>query len=157
MTVSKEFWAALSEKAQWDVKVAMRGPDCFNSEHIKFWTTGPLRWACRDAFRVGGQLNDRINFVIVPSGSITGPFKPELLGGLGFNWQHFSQHVREAAEHIGLPIVQVKADVYLQATQQSPKTFGPLLLNNIKKTIGITEEQVKAEVEGISGAYNIKF
>ena len=154
MKLSKEFWNNLSEKAQWDIKTALRGPDCFHSEHIKFWTTGVIRYACRDAFRVGGSQNDKISFVLAPSGALTGMIQPEHIP-FGWNWTHFAQHVRDAAEYMNIPVVMVKSDLYLQAVNTSPSQFANTLLNGgIKKAPnGLSMEDLTHELSLIMPKY----
>jgi hypothetical protein len=147
MTLTKDSWNSLTEKAQWDIKTALRGPDCFNSEYLKFWTTSVIRYTCREAFRVGGSLNQQISFVIVPSGKYTSPIKPEHFA-FGFNWGHFAEHVRDAAEYLGLPTVQIKPELYLMTLTTPPKLFAGML-SGTKKLNGIASETFEAELAAV--------
>jgi hypothetical protein len=104
MTKSK--WADLTPKQQWDTLVAMRGPDAHSSEPIKWFTTAVIRGAMRSVMRVGGTVNSDCNLIIVPSkwGRTRSGEKstiPPIWQGV--NWQHFFQHVYEAAEVLDIP------------------------------------------------------
>lgn len=108
--MTKQEWKSLTKKQQWDVLVALRGPDITNSEVIKSFTTGVIRKAMSHLIRVGGQLSD-LGFVVLPSpgshvfyGMLTGPIRVDL--------DHFALHTYEAADILGVPILVVPNKVW---------------------------------------------
>ena len=64
--VTKAQWANLSPKQQWDCLVALRGPDCFQSDKIKWFTTSVIRGQMGEIMRVGGLVNNEMKLVILP-------------------------------------------------------------------------------------------
>src|SRR5438874_6578787 len=112
--LTKSKWESLSDKEQWDIKVALRGPDCHNSETIKFYTTAVIRAACMKVFRVGGTVNPDLGCVIVPSwGYGIKKIIPEWQNQPGsWNYQHFLQHIEEAAEILSIPILRAPAEAW---------------------------------------------
>ena len=130
--MNKEDWKNLTPKEQWDVVVAMRGPDCHNSEPIKWLTTAVLRSAMKDTIRVGGTINDDLKVVVVPSNwsnyslyadqvkevckppsSISG--QPLLSMSALFYPGHFFQHVIEAAQILDVDQLYVDKKVWFKA------------------------------------------
>lgn len=115
--ITDETWSGLSPKQKWDIRVAMRGPDC-QSKLLKHFTTAILRHACREAFRVGGDIVSECPALIVPDV----PFRLTIgIGGSGFRFQasHFLGHVTEAAEILGLPKVCIPNDLWLQVFSEN--------------------------------------
>ena len=123
MTETK--WAELTGKQQWDVQVALRGPDCQYSEPIKWLTTSVIRWACHDIMRVGGTLNEDLKCVVVPQDPYLLDCRikeattalPKLLY---WSPSHFFQHVGEAAEVLGIPVYTAYNDLYIEAIMSGP-------------------------------------
>ncbi len=117
--MTKTRWAELTGKQQWDLQVALRGPDCQFSEPIKWLTTSVLRWAMHTVMRVGGTLNEDLKIIIVPDN----PHKidQDIRGRVGeervFAWSpsHFFNHVREAAEVCSIPVFGVPNKPYFEA------------------------------------------
>lgn len=106
--MTKDQWSSLNGKQQWDCIVALRGPDLYGSETIKYFTTGVIRNAMAPIMRVGGQLSN-LDFVCLPSGRV---FKPAKEGGVAIDLNHFVQHVWEAAQNLDIPIVAVPSDLW---------------------------------------------
>lgn len=102
MGITKERWNELSEKAQWDIKVALRGPDSYYGETLKWFTTSVIRGAVRDVFRVGGTVNSKLNLVILPYQTHSYEANRK-----AWNAGHFIEHITLAAEWIGIPILYV--------------------------------------------------
>lgn len=125
--MTKTAWAELTPKAQWDIQVAMRGPDCQNSEGIKWLTTGVIRWAMHTVMRVGGSLNEDLKIILVPNDCYT--LDKEIRAKtedktLSWSPAHFFQHVIEAAHWLGITAVPIPNEVYLQAVRQSQPAMG---------------------------------
>lgn len=145
-TLTKPIWDSLNDKAQWDIKAALRGPDCYNSEPIKWFTTAVIRWACKNFFRVGGLVNHEINFVVLPIGVVT----VNLFSGKeSWNYHHFIQHTSEAASWLDIPIVYVTIDSWLRAVlTQSNAECAKVLLS------GAVESSTKPLLESyVNGRY----
>ena len=111
--MTKTQWGALSEKAKWDIKVALRGPDSSYGETLKWFTTSVIRGQMRDIFRVGGLVNHDLSLVIVPGG------RSEKVDRLyseiehyAWNYHHFIDHISTAAEHLGVPIMRIEPDLW---------------------------------------------
>jgi hypothetical protein len=66
--LSTKEWDAFTPKQRWDVIVALRGPDVARSEIIKWFTTSVIRGKMREVMRVGGQVNNDLNLIILPAG-----------------------------------------------------------------------------------------
>lgn len=114
-SMTQEQWASLTEKQQWDIKVALRGPDTHPSENIKWLSTAVLRWHLHKIMRVGGTLNEDLKMIYVPAG-LAGP---EPLGRtFNFNPGHFFQHVLEAAQACAIPVVLVDPPKYWEAMKK---------------------------------------
>jgi hypothetical protein len=65
--LSREEWEKFTPKMQWDIKVALRGPDLYASDTTKWFTTSIIRGKMREVCRVGGLVNDDLNLIILPS------------------------------------------------------------------------------------------
>ena len=121
--MTKTQWAELTGKQQWDVMVALRGPDCQHSENIKWVTTSVIRWALHTIMRVGGTLNDDLRVVVVPASGGLGldkPIRDQMSKDRVRSWSpsHFFQHVDEAAQVLGIPTHWVDGEVYLRAMRE---------------------------------------
>lgn len=68
--ITQKEWDALSPKQKWDSIVGLRGPDVSPSDVIKWFTTSVIRARLSGVMRVGGQVNQDLNLVIIPSGSL---------------------------------------------------------------------------------------
>lgn len=99
--ITQEEWDRLSEKAQWDCKVALRGPDLKGSEPMKWFTTSIIRHVMSGVMRVGGTVNADLNFLVLPDGDRS--VVPKDSSIFQFDLSHFLQHIREAALWLGLP------------------------------------------------------
>ena len=64
--MTREQWDQLSDKGKWDIKVAMRGPDSYYGEVLKWYTTSVIRGQVREIFRVGGLVNADLQLVVLP-------------------------------------------------------------------------------------------
>lgn len=97
MTTSQ--WDDLNEKAQWDIKVALRGPDSYYGETLKWFTTSVIRGQMKGVFRVGGTVNSDLQLIIIPSdGGYSHPANK-----YSWNARHFIEHVSLAAEWLHIP------------------------------------------------------
>jgi len=107
--IPKTTWKALDGKAKWDCMVALRGPDCNDPEHIKWFTTAIIRQRLRIAIRVGGLVNERLGCIIIPDlySIIASPF----------SLVHFIQHTREAANILEIPVLRIKYELWDAAIQ----------------------------------------
>lgn len=110
-------WGGFNDKQKWDVKAALRGPDCHEArEGIKFFTSAVIRGRCREAFRCGGTINTELGLVVTP----------REVGGFLWNAQHFFEHVEEAALILGLPVLKITQTHFLhhaEALGHSGKTI----------------------------------
>ena len=117
--LTKSEWFSLSEKAQWDIKVALRGPDSCYGETLKWFTTSVIRGQCADVFRVGGLVNPDLKLVVLPYGTpgskVNSAFREA--GKVSWNYEHFVDHVSSAAVHLGLDRLHIEADLWHSAMQ----------------------------------------
>lgn len=121
--LSKSKWEKLSEKAQWDIKVALRGPDSNYGETVKWFTASVIRGQMSDIFRVGGLVNLDLQLVVLPYGR--SDKVDRVFSGLeryGWNYQHFCDHVRTAAEWLDIPILSVESDLWHKVMQYDGAT-----------------------------------
>lgn len=109
-------WDQLPEKAQWDIKVALRGPDSYFGETLKWFTTAVIRGKCRGAFRVGGTVNNDLNLVILPK-HVMGSSIHQRLGKFTWNAEHFVDHVRVAANWLNIPVLKISEDLWYKVMQ----------------------------------------
>lgn len=119
--ITKTQWESLSEKEKWDVQVALRGPDCHNSEHIKYYTTAVIRAAVMKVMRVGGTVNTDLKIVVVPDWSggsrkLTPPWR-EL--PYAWNFSHFFEHIIGASEVLGIPRLHIEAGAWFEAIEKA--------------------------------------
>ena len=115
-------WNALNDKGQWDIKVALRGPDCpGDSETIKWYSTAVLRGQLTNVFRVGGTINTHLKMIILPT------------DGDGQEWgaHHWVDHVHTAAYWMRLPTVLVPGPAYWKAVSRGRKGAGKMFLDSI--------------------------
>ena len=120
--MTKTKWTELTPKQQWDVYVALRGPDCQHSDPIKWLTTAVIRWAMGGIMRVGGAINADGGGVIVPADCHTLDDKIRAtqggLSALSWSSTHFFSHVTEAAMILGLPVYVIPPEVYFKAVSK---------------------------------------
>ena len=119
--MTKGEWADLTPKQQWDVIVALRGPDCQHSEPIKWLTTGVIRWAVHTIMRVGGTINEDLKGIVIPQDCYT--LDREIRTKIGariLSWapSHYFQHIHEAGEVLRIKVWSVPNDVWLKAVDQ---------------------------------------
>lgn len=107
LPISPAFWDALPGKGKWDIQVALRGPDVYNPDLIKWFTTSIIRYAVSSVMRVGGMINSSHAFLLLPSKDDGGG---PLIGKGDFHWYHFLDHVHEAAAWLAIPIIWVPSD-----------------------------------------------
>lgn len=111
--MTKSQWERASEKAQWDIKVALRGPDSNYGETLKWFTTSVIRGQMQNVFRVGGLVNPDLELVVLPGrGELTPTQKEELKGTAAWNCRHFCDHIQTAAAHIGIGLLRIEASVW---------------------------------------------
>lgn len=127
-------WDAFGEKAQWDIKVALRGPDSNYGETLKWFTTSVIRGHCSQWFRVGGLVNKDLKLVILPSGSVDEDEKPAFRTRTAWNYQHFCDHVMTAANWLGLPTMYIEAAVWHKVMRkESALQAGQAILAAVEK------------------------
>lgn len=114
--ITKEEWDQLNGKQKWDSIVALRGPDLRDSSTAKFYTSSVVRYRLSGVMRVGGMVNDRLGFVVLPEGSLT-LGKDQLI-----DLSHFLQHVEEAAHWLGIPVCHV-SPAFWKATFLGSKNY----------------------------------
>lgn len=112
--MTKAEWDDLSAKAQWDIKVALRGPDSYYGETLKWYTTSVIRGQIRDVFRVGGTINTTLEAIITPKRGC-------LLGADSTTWNHnhFIEHVRLAATHLRIQDIKIPFNLWHKVMQSS--------------------------------------
>jgi hypothetical protein len=112
--LTKEQWECFDPKAQWDITVALRGPDINSADVVKWFSTSVIRGKLRNIRRVGGMVNKDLNLVIIPS------LDRALCKALGaFSPHHFFGHVQEAADLLEIPFTVVPSDPWLSAISLS--------------------------------------
>lgn len=120
--MTKTGFARLSEKAQWDIKVALRGPDSNYGETLKWFTTSVIRGQMQEVFRVGGLVNDDLKLIVIPGGSTKGEGKVNKIyaevGPYGWNYSHFLDHVRVAAGYLEVPELRIETDFWHKVMQE---------------------------------------
>ena len=116
--MTKTQWAELTGKEQWDVLVALRGPDCQRSEGIKWFSTSVLRMAMHTVMRVGGTLNPDLHLIVVPADwwGLERELNPKGSSNHGLGWSpgHFFGHVVEAAQVLKIPVIEIDNTVYVR-------------------------------------------
>ena len=151
----KAEWDVLSAKAQWDIKVALRGPDSYYGETLKWYTTSVVRGQIRHVFRVGGTINKSLAAIITPKRGCFPEADPTT-----WNHHHFIEHVRLAAVHLRIPDMRISSDLWHKA-MQSPCTWmaARMIMEEyeeedpssikIKKKVLITMLQDHMKAEGV--------
>ena len=128
--LTKDEWHNFNGKQQWDIQVALRGPDCYYGETIKWYTTGVIRGKVQEAMRVGGTVNQYLNLVIIPKDRIAvseGKKKRD------WNCHHFVEHVSLAAQHLKIPILWISGELWHEAMQiHSAYTAGMSIYEAVK-------------------------
>lgn len=117
--MNREHWEGLSEKGQWDIKVALRGPDSYFGETLKWFTTAVIRGQVREIFRVGGSVNSDLKLVILPKGYTYDNSGPEQATRFSWNASHFIEHISQAATWLGIPVLKIPRDLWNQTMQRS--------------------------------------
>ena len=115
--MTREQWDSLCEKGQWDVKVALRGPDSYFGETLKWFTTAVIRGQMKDIFRVGGSVNPDLKLVILPKSDYHTEVIEENLGRNAWNSGHFIEHVRQAADWMGIPTLKIPRELWNSTMQ----------------------------------------
>ena len=128
--MNKDQWASLNPKQQWDCLVALRGPDCYDSDRIKWFTTAVIRGQMASIIRVGGLVNTEFKLVILPEGLVIHNPTLPLEKSYIFRWcaDHFFVHTYEAASHLGVPILYISGDMWLKLAQSSFHKMIPELI-----------------------------
>jgi len=139
MTTTQEQWDALSEKGQWDIKVALRGPDSYYGETLKWFTTAVIRGTVRKLFRVGGTVNRDLKLVILPINDGIYQAKKEKTS---WNSNHFVEHIMTAADWLQIPVLYIPASLWHEVMQMDY----PVLA--VKRILEAAEKDVAAcEIE----------
>ena len=112
MPITREQWESMSDKAHWDVKVSLRGPDSYYGETLKWFTTSVIRGQMKDVFRVGGTVNSDLKLIILPKSDHYDKPISEDLGRFAWNADHFIEHVRQAADWIGIPVLKIPKELW---------------------------------------------
>lgn len=109
-------WEKMSEKAQWDIKVALRGPDSYYGETLKWYTTSVIRGRCRKVFRVGGTVNQDLKAVVLPDNR-HGDITYKKAGKVAWNAAHFLEHIEAAASWLNIPILYIPTETWHEVMQ----------------------------------------
>lgn len=125
---TKEEWAQFDGKKQWDIQVALRGPDCTKPESIKWFSTAVLRGVMQKAMRVGGTVNEDLRLIILPQAGPHGALKC-------WAWSHFSEHVRIAAHWLEIPVILVPWHTWWDQRDVEPPTYGKGLVASLKQEL----------------------
>jgi hypothetical protein len=152
--MTKEGWKELSPKQQWDIQVALRGPDCPNSEGLKWFTTAVIRGVMQPVMRVGGTINEDLKLIIAPqdwgSSSLTFPhsipkevrevIRANLHEMALWNSHHFFEHVLTAAGHLEIPIAYVSNEVWREGVKEhvtfaAERFYQDLVTNGTSETL----------------------
>lgn len=109
--MTKTQWAKLTDKQQWDIIVALRGPDSNYGETLKWFTTSVIRGQMAPVMRVGGTVNKDLKLVVLPIGSHSKPsIQTAFSGSEAWNYGHFVEHIQEAAYNLGLEVLYLFSD-----------------------------------------------
>ena len=145
--MTKKEWNALSDKAKWDIKVAMRGPDSYFGETLKWFTTSVLRGHVSKVFRVGGTVNSDLQLVILPSSSPGKVLVRPNINVWSWNAGHFIQHIRDAAGWMNIPVLNIPESVWFTVMKYESSTQAAKeILNYLHEHVTYPVELVK-EVE----------
>jgi hypothetical protein len=129
--ITQAKWDAYTQKQQWDIKVALRGPDHTNTQ-LKIFTTAIIRAVTQPVMRVGGTINHKAPALLLPAscwGLTRGTHRK-----WGFDLQHFLQHVREAVIILGIPNITIPTMDWLECFQNgiTPDLFYERLIASLK-------------------------
>lgn len=113
--MTKAEWAELPGKGQWDIMVALRGPDSCYGETLKWYTTSVIRGHLVGVIRVGGLINTDLNLIIVPS---SWSYFGATTGKAAWCGSHFLDHVRSAAEWLHIPELRIELDLWHKVMSQ---------------------------------------
>jgi hypothetical protein len=110
--LTKPEWKTLNKKQQWDVLVALRGPDWASSKagYLKWLTTGVIRermWGLLKPEGGSATRNQEMNWVTVPNTSKS--LAPN------FDSAHFLGHVRDATHILGLSKLELPHETFVAA------------------------------------------
>ena len=123
---TKDEWAKFQGKQQWDIQVALRGPDCTKPEAIKWFSTSVIRGVISGAMRVGGVVNDDLRLIILPEAGPYGAAK-------SWAWDHFKDHVVTAAHWLVIPILYVPWGIWWNDRILDPHQYGQELYKFLVK------------------------
>lgn len=112
--MNKERWDHMAGKPQWDIQVALRGPDSYYGEVLKWFTTAVIRGHMRGVIRVGGSINADLKLVVLPKHS---SLHSEAIERSKWNAAHFVEHVHLAADHIGIPVLRIPGELWHRVMQ----------------------------------------
>lgn len=140
MALNKAEWEGLSDKARWDIQVALRGPDSYYGETIKWYTTSVIRGHVRKVMRVGGVVNEDLKVVVLP-GSTRGMNTKDRDG---WNASHFVEHIRQAATWLNIPILTIPGDMWFTLMREDS------LASMGKQALEYLQEQAKDEPKSSS-------
>jgi len=132
-------WAMFTPKQQWDVIVALRGPDCKHPEVIKWYGTSVIRGKLRKVMRVGGMINQDLNLIVLPDPLTIAS------GGL-FDGYHFFTHLQEAAEILNIPTAYVGTVEYSSVLSGSYGHAGKHFLTLLK---GKKKQELERHLAGL--------
>jgi hypothetical protein len=127
--VTKAWWEELEGKPKWDIQVALRGPDCHNSEGIKWFTTSVIRGMMSKAIRTGGTVNTDLKLVIIPVQTDYSKRLPKS----DWNYEHFFEHVATAAHWLGLPLLAVPFEEWWEIRNSPASAQGMWFLTTFNK------------------------
>ncbi|MGE3341558.1 MAG: hypothetical protein AB7J46_06715 [Candidatus Altimarinota bacterium] len=111
-TLTTERWNELSDKARWDIFAAMRGPDSFYGETLKWFTTAVIRGRVRRVYRVGGTVNQKLKLVVLPDQRGCGISSYSASGKTAWNASHFVEHIEQAAAWLGVPVLWIPEQLW---------------------------------------------
>lgn len=148
--MTKERWKQLTEKQQWDILVTLRGPDMRGGEVLKWFTSAVVRADMKPIVKANGgsaTTNERLGAVVIPDA------ESNLMKRMSnFDATHFIEHVKDAAQIIGLPIVTIPANLYWDAVgTQSVSAALDTMIRGIPA--GSTRDLLKSHYDQIRGAW----
>lgn len=147
--MTKSRWEELCGKGQWDIMVALRGPDSMYGETVKWFTTSVIRGHMRGVFRIGGLINTDLKAIVLPAGdSGSAGAKFDAAGKYGWNHHHFCEHVATAANWMKIPILTVEADVWHKAMSKGSSLSAAQMILEAAESY-----KAKAKGESLYGYY----
>ena len=128
-------WRSLPDKGKWDIQVALRGPDSYYGEALKWYTTGVIRGHVRNVMRVGGTVNTDLRLVVCPLDR-TGKKVTD-----SWNAGHFLDHIIAAATWLGLPVLYIPTQRWHEIMQGNhSSTAGKEILEEARR-LGETSQK----------------